>query len=126
MTTKLQDVANQAVLLAGVNPDNKTSTVTGTGVDLLAGDNRCFAIQHVGPVTGTSPTLDGKLQESDTLGSGYGDISGATFTQVTASNNLQVITFDRTKRYVRYVGTIAGTSPDFTVGVVIGEQKKQL
>ena len=43
-----------------------------------------------------------------------------------AGNTIQAITFDRTKRYVRYVGTIAGTSPSFALAVVISEQKKQL
>ena len=61
-----------------------------------------------------------------TSGSGFADISGATFTQVTASTNLQCITFERTKRYLRYVGTIAGTSPSFALAALIGEQKKQI
>jgi hypothetical protein len=126
MSTKLHDFANQADLKNGASPQTATSTVTGTGVDLINADSRCFAVQHVGTVSGTSPTLDGKLQESDASGSGYADISGATFTQVTASTNLQIITFERTKRYVRYIGTIAGTSPSFALAALIGQQKKQV
>src|SRR5437899_6077210 len=125
MSTKLQDVANQAILGVGLTPRTLTGSVNGTGGDLLAGDGRCFAIQQVGAVSGTSPTLDGKIQESSD-NAAWTDIAGATFTTVTAANNYQAITFDRTKRYVRYVGTIGGTSPSFALAVVISEQKKQV
>ena len=125
MSTKLHDLANQAILCIGAPPQTATATVTGTGGDLLAGDNRCFAIQQVGTVTGTTPTLDGKIQESSD-NAAWTDIAGATFAQVTASSNYQAITFDRSKRYIRYVGTIAGTTPNFALAVVISEQKKQV
>ena len=125
MSTKLHDFANQAVLGVGVVPQTATSTVTGPGGDLLAGDGRCFAVQQVGAVAGTAPTLDGKIQESSD-NAAWTDIVGATFTQVTTATNTQAITFDRTKRYVRYIGTIGGTSPSFALAVFISEQKKQL
>src|SRR5262245_33404282 len=111
MSTKLHDFANQTVQGGGLYSQQLGSgTTNGGAVDLLNGDGRCFAVQITGAVAGTSPTLDGKIQESDTSGSGYTDISGATFTQVTVANTVQVISFDRTKRYVRYVGTIGGSS----------------
>src|SRR5262245_40646955 len=122
MSTKIQDFANQAILGVGVPPQTASATVNGTGGDLLAGDGRCFALQQVGTVGGTSPTLDGKVQESGD-NSTWTDIPGATFATVTASNNYQAITFERTRRFVRYVGTIAGTSPSFALAVVISEQK---
>ena len=125
MSTKIQDFANQAILGVGAAPQTATSTVTGSSGDLLAGDGRCFALQQVGAVSGTAPTLDGKIQESSD-NAAWTDIAGATFTQVTAASNYQAITFDRSKRYVRYLGTIGGTSPSFAVAVVISEQKKQL
>ena len=125
MSTKIQDFANQAILGIGLAPQIATSTVTGTGGDLINGDGRCFAYQQVGAVSGTSPTLDGKIQESSD-NSTWTDVAGATFTQVTAANNYQAITFDRTKRYLRYLGTIGGTSPSFALAVVISEQKKQV
>lgn len=94
-------------------PQRATSTVTGTGIDTM-GYNDAMITLEVGTVSGTTPTLDGKVQESDTLGGTYTDITGATFAQVTASNNTQKIRLvGRTKRYIRFVGTIAGTSPSF-------------
>jgi hypothetical protein len=126
MSTKLHDLARQAILGFGLSPRTLTASVNGTAADLLAGEGRCFAIQTVGTLGGTSPALAGKLQESADGVTGWADIGGATFTTVTASDNVQAITFDRTLRYVRYVGTVTGTSPQIPVAVIISEQKKQI
>lgn len=104
-----------------LRPNALTSTTNGTGVDTM-GYNSLAAVLEVGTVSGTSPTLDVKLQESDTLGGTYTDITGATFTQVTASNASQKIRLDGLgvggrKRFIRAVATIAGTSPSFACGV---------
>ena len=125
MSTKLHDLARQAVLGVGLTPRTATGNVNGPPGDLLAGDGRCFAIQQVGTVGGTAPTLAGKIQESAD-GTTWSDIPGATFTTVSTNDNVQAITFDRTLRYVRYVGTVGGTSPSFPLAVVISEQKKQV
>jgi hypothetical protein len=125
MSTQLHDLARHAILNVGLTPRTATTTVTGSAGDLLAGDGRCFAIQQIGAVSGTSPTLAGKIQESAD-GTTWSDIAGATFTTVSTADNVQAITFDRTLRYVRYVGTVGGTSPSFIVAVVISEQKKQI
>ena len=125
MSTKLHDLARQAVLGVGLTPRTATANINGPTGDLLVGDGRCFAIQQVGTVGGTAPTLAGKIQESAD-GTTWSDIPGATFTTVSTNDNVQAISFDRTQRYVRYVGTITGTSPSFPVAVLIGEQKKQV
>jgi hypothetical protein len=125
MSTQLHDLARQAILNVGLTPRTVTASVNGSSGDLLAGDGCCFAIQQVGAVSGTSPTLAGKIQESAD-GTTWSDVAGATFTTVTTADNVQAITFDRTLRYVRYVGTVGGTSPSFIVAVVISEQKKQV
>ena len=125
MSTKLHDLARQAILGVGLTPRTLTGSVNGSSGDLLAGDGRCFAVQMVGTLSGTAPGLAGKIQESAD-GSTWSDISGATFTTVTTNDNVQAITFDRTLRYVRYVGTVTGTSPTVPVAVIISEQKKQV
>ncbi len=125
MSTKLHDLASNLIPNVGLTPRTLTANVVGSTGDLGAGDGRCFAVQQVGTVGGTSPTLAGKIQESDDQTT-WSDIAGATFTTVSSTDNVQVITFDRTKRYVRYVGTVGGTSPSFPVAVVISEQKKQV
>ena len=125
MSTKLHDFARHAILNTGLTPRTVTSSVNGSAVDLLTGDGRCFALQQVGTVSGTSPTLAGKIQESAD-GTTWSDIPGATFATVSGNDNVQAITFDRTLRFVRYVGTVGGTSPSFPLAVVISEQKKQV
>ena len=123
MSTKLQDLPHGALIGASPYPASVNDTNNGDTVDLIDGDNRCFAIQFVGALGGTSPSLAGKIQESSDAAT-WTDISGATFAAVAASNSLQIISFDRTKRYVRHYRTVTGTSPTFVLGVVIGEQKK--
>jgi hypothetical protein len=125
MSTKLHDLKSEALLGASPFPVSVTTTAGDDTIDLIDADGRCFCIQMVGAVGGTTPSLAGKMQESSD-GTTWTDISGATFNSVTASNDLQVISFDRTKRYVRHFHTIAGTSPTFLLGVVIGEQKKTI
>jgi hypothetical protein len=125
MSTKLHDVANEMLLGPSLPPQTITASTNGSGIDMLNGDGSCVAIQQVGTVGGTSPTLAGKIQESSD-NSTWTDVANATFTSVTASNNNQAISFERTKRYLRYVGTVGGTSPSYAIAVLIGEQRKQL
>jgi len=100
-------------------PQTATSTVTGAAVDTM-GYNDAMITLEVGTVSGTTPTLDGKIQESADGSTGWADITGATFTQVTASNSTQKIRLNglgvgSRKRYIRFVGTIAGTTPSFAL-----------
>lgn len=105
----------------------RTATVTATGIDISSYKGGIIVQQLVGVVSGTTPTLDGKLQSSPD-NSTWSDISGATFTQVTATDNFQKIGIQvpAAARYLRYVGTIAGTTPSFTMGVVLLGQKERV
>jgi hypothetical protein len=123
MSTALNDVKNQALLGASVYPSTVNDTNNGSAIDMIDADGRCFAVQAVGAVSGTDPSLAGKIQESAD-NSTWTDVTDAAFTDVTAASNLQTIVFDRTKRYLRHHRTVAGTSPQFALGVLIGEQKK--
>jgi hypothetical protein len=125
MSTAINDLKNQALIGASVYPATINDTNNGASIDMIDADGRCFATQVIGTVGGTSPSLTCKIQESSD-NSTWTDVTGATFTAVTASNNLQTIVFDRTKRYLRHSRTIAGTSPTFALAVLIGEQKKTL
>jgi hypothetical protein len=120
------DLVSRLTLTSHSNIAARTSTVTATGMDVSAYKGSLILIQNVGTVSGTSPTLDGKWQSSPD-NSTWSDISGATYTQVTASNSTQAIGLDvrAGARYLRYVGTIAGTSPSFTMGVTVQGQKER-
>ena len=106
-------------------PATRTSSATGTAIDLLSADGKCWALVQVGTVAGTSPTMTVKVQEGDDSGgTDAADITGAAGAAVTASNKYQIIEFKRTKRYARAIATIAGTSPNFDVAVAIIGLKK--
>lgn len=121
MSTCLHDIPSSAVVATGFAPQVITDTENGPSVDLGEGDGPCFAIQLVGSVS-SGDSVTGSLEES-TGGGTWTAVSGATFTAATAAG-IQTIQFTRTARYVRWVGTIAGTDPSIAVAVVIGQEKK--
>jgi hypothetical protein len=106
-------------------PAANTSTVTGSAIDLRGYTADVIVQQQVGAVTGTTPTLDGKIQSSADGSTNWTDVTGATFTQVTASTSLQQTNVDTraAARFIRYVGTIGGTTPSFTMAVQLIGQK---
>jgi hypothetical protein len=99
--------------------DSRTATANGTGVDLQStvhsGGRNMKAYLDVGTVSGTTPTLDVKIQDSPD-NSVWTDITGAAFAQKTATGTTEEIHFMTNKRYVRAVATIGGTSPNFNFG----------
>ena len=128
------DLANQAIAQQLFPPKAQTSTVTSTYVDLSqALGYGCTGILSLGAVSGTGgPTLDVKFVECDTTNGTYTDITGATFAQQTTTSTdtqapLMTTFFNRSKRYVKCVATIGGsTSPSFTMGVTLLAQKRNL
>lgn len=117
------DLVNGAAGGASFPPQAVTATGTGSAVDLGNGVNSTNAILEVGAVTGTTPTLDVKLQESDDNAT-WTDISGGAFTQITAATQRQAIRVQRSKRYCRGQATVGGTTPSFTLCLEILAQKK--
>ena len=104
----------------------QNATANGAGVDLQPyanpGKKQLKAALSVGAKSGTSPTLDVKMQDSDD-NSTFADISGATFTQATDVTS-EEIHFQTNKRYVRAVATLGGTSPTFDMAVGVVAEKR--
>lgn len=126
--TILQQALDKLQLSALHPTAARTATGNGTGVDVQTLDGDLFVIlDSAAASAGTNPTLDIKLQSSDTSGGTYFDITGATFTQVTSSASQQAITIskDEARRWIRIVYTIGGTSsPSFTFSVnAVGVKK---
>ena len=91
---------------------------------MIDADGPCFAVQTVGTVGGTTPSITGKIQESAD-NSTWTDVANAAFTAVTASNNVQAITFERTKRVPAPLpDACPGPARRSPCAVLIGEQKK--
>jgi hypothetical protein len=125
MSTKIDDFKNAVLLQPSVYPGEVDDSDNGSTLDMITADGRCFAIQVIGAVGGTTPSLTGKIQES-TDGTTWTDVTNATFTAVTTSNDSQVLVFERTKRYLRHARTVTGTTPTFILNALIGEVKKTI
>jgi len=106
--------------------DERTSTLTGTGIDVQDYEGIALIVLNSGAASaGTNPTLNVKLQESSDDGDAdaYADVSGATFTEVTGvagTAGVQVLKVNVSdlERYIRVIGTIGGTStPTFDFSV---------
>jgi hypothetical protein len=106
------------------------NVASGSGKWLNVGlhDGELIVIQNVGVLTGTNPTVAGKLQSAtDANGSGAADISGATYTLVSANNNVQALVIDTRKvpgGFLGYAGTLGGTvGPTALLSVVAAAKR---
>ena len=98
-----------------VAPAAFTSTSTQTSVDFgAAGTNGGVAVLHVTAASGSSPTLDAKIQTS-TDNTSFSDY--ITFTQATGVTSELKTSASNPARYARAVLTIGGSSPSFTVAI---------
>jgi hypothetical protein len=105
----------------------RTTTTNGTAADLSNLVGRMMILLSSAAGTGTTPTLDIKLQDSAD-NSTFADVSGATFTQVTGAASFQSIAVDTRaiRRYLRAVATIGGTTPSFSFTVIALYRKAML
>lgn len=119
--THLLNALAQATGVELASAASRTSTLTGTGIDVLEYEGVGLVLLNASAGSGTSPTLDVKLQHSDD-DSTYEDVTSGAFTQVTdvaetAGVKVMKLNVSDLKRYLRVVGTIAGTTPSFDFGV---------
>ena len=122
----IQQNLEKVTVVAGVATAAVTSTATSSSIDLLEYDGDVMLILDSAAGGGSSPTLDIKLTECATTGGTYTDLSGATFTQVTGSASMQTLAInkDESKRFIKIVQTIGGSSPTFTFSInLIGVKK---
>ena len=122
----IQQNLDKLTVTAGVATAAVTSTATSSAIDLLEFDGDILLVLDSAAGTGSSPTLDIKLTNSDASSGTYTDLSGATFTQVTGSASMQtlVINKDSAERYIKIVQTIGGSTPSFTFSInLIGVKK---
>ena len=113
-------------ITAAVASASVTATATSSAIDLKEFDGDVLLVLNCAAGTGSSPTLDIKVQDSDESGGTYGDLSGATFTQVTTSASVQTLEVnkDECKRFIKIVQTVGGSSPVFVYGISLVGAKK--
>lgn len=132
MPTYLHDVASVAMGGLSLPPHaayTGAGTDTGSAVDMITGDQQCFALLEWGAVaTDATDTLAVKIQESTASAGTYTDVVGGAFTGIngaSTANGFQFISFLRTKEFLRALGTrVSGNSASFLYTVFIGEQLK--
>jgi hypothetical protein len=132
MAQKLTDLANGVQITGAITAGVAITTtgVTGPAIDMLQADGPVFGVQVVGTIIGVTATHSGKWQESpSTTAASFTDIAGATFTGVvtvgTSGPQIQVVTFQRKERFVRYVGVLAGVTCSVQADALLLSQKKQ-
>lgn len=125
MATEIGDFKNRVLTVPAIYPASVADTNVSAVVDMIDGDDRCFALQIVGSVSGVAPTLAGKIQESAD-NAVWTDVLNASFAVVSVATNTQVLVFERTKRYLRHNRTVTGTAPTFQICVLIGQQRKSI
>ena len=113
-------------ITAAVASASVTATATSGAIDLKEFDGDVLLVLNCAAGTGSSPTLDIKVQDSDESGGTYGDLSGATFTQVTDAASVQTLEVnkDECKRFIKIVQTVGGSSPVFVYGISLVGAKK--
>ena len=122
----IQQNLEKLEISAAVASASVSATATSSAIDLKDFDGDVLLVLNCAAGTGSSPTLDVKVQDSDETGGTYGDLSGATFTQVTTSASLQTLEVnkDECKRFIKVVQTVGGSSPVFVYGVSLIAAKK--
>ena len=120
------DAKGNSTPLQSLVPAVRTSSGDGVSADMKDYIGGAEATLDVGAASGTTPTLNVKLQDSED-DSSFADIVGATFAEVTAANKIESIRFDvdAARRHVRAVATIAGSSPSFACGVTLKGIKQE-
>jgi len=131
---KIIDFGNEVAASRVIDPAAITTTGAniGTYLDTQGYQGKIKFTMALGAVSGTLPTLDLKVQDCDTSGGTYADITPATaFPQkVTAgANSVDSIVVDTRgcRRFLKFYSTIGGSaSPTFTFGVVALGQKQTI
>lgn len=122
------DINASTTPLTLLAPLARTSTTNGSGVDLTGYQGLAAVYLHNNTTSGTTPTLDVKIQDSAD-NSTFADVTGYTFTQVTAAlTNPAGLTIDTRKcrQYIRAVATIGGTTPSFLCAVTLLATKQTI
>lgn len=122
---KILDLKGELAVARSLASAARTASANGVSLDLQGYNGQLMAILESAAGTGTTPTLDVKVQDSadDTA---FADVSGLTFTQVTTAASLQTLRIDSraVRRYIRLVATIGGSTPSFNcAGLFVGQKQ---
>ena len=123
----LNNEASAASVVSLADIAARTTNLNGSWVDVRAYEGDLLIVLDIGAVSGTTPTLDVKIQDAtDGSGTGAADITGAAFAQATTANQRAklVIPAGAPRSHIRVVGTVGGTTPNFTYSVTLLSRQK--
>lgn len=104
-------------------PAVRTADTNGSAVDTLGFNTACLVV-NAGTIdlASTDETYIVKVQESDTSGGTYADVTGASVT-ITANDQIKSVEVPglgtSRKRFLRAVLDVGGTTPSIAAGAVI-------
>lgn len=110
------DQVGEVILSDAARTTSGASVSRDGGVANAPSVNGLNAILSVSAVSGTTPTLNVKFQDSAD-NSSFADVAGGAFTVNNSIDGQYLEVPGNVRRYVKVVYTIAGTTPSFTFNV---------
>ena len=119
-TGKIGSPTTNSLNDVGLTGDGTTAPTSSFSTIIQVGDATTLQLSAaVTATSGTSPTLDCKIQDTLDNGVNWFDVAGTPITQVTTSNSSQVTVASRNfGGKIRVVVTLGGTSPVYSSVVV--------
>jgi len=104
-----------------------SATGSQTGISIVDYIGTLKVVLSASKVSGTTPTLAVKLEESDTVGGTYTDVTGGGFTTLSDASGTETIHVDTRglKSFIRVTETLGGTSPVFDSSVIVVGRKQK-
>ena len=120
------DLKNEFVYTELLPPAAQNATLNGAGVDVHLFMAAAIEL-HVGAVTGTTPTLNVKVQDSADNATFADLATPLAFAQIIAAQTPTILQLDtrNVRQYVRLVATIGGTTPVFPCSAFLIAQKEK-
>lgn len=119
-TTVVQDFTSLTTHIVSIFPESLAVDTNGNAKNFEgdSGLGLCCAVLSAVNVSGTLPTADVFIEESDD-GVTWTPILGAVFTQLGTAPGDETITFNRVKDRLRAVVNLGGTLPVYNISVLI-------
>lgn len=119
------DLKNGAVIGQSLRPVANNANANGAGVDLINGEGRTQMIVNLGVLDANTVYYVQAEESSDnTTFTTPADTTNTNTGNLSTSNTVTTLSFQRGKRYVRGKVTIAGTNAAGLISITVIEQKR--
>ena len=116
-----KDISRETKILQSIPAQSAAvGTLNGVAIDCQNFDQ---AVIVLNAGTLTTGTVDAKVQESDTVGGTYSDVTGAVFPQVTSANDVAsyvgFIELNARKRFLRVVAVVGTLASLISADIIL-------